>query len=104
MKTKIIGAIIVIMLSMPMLSAFGANNIIIKEAEIGKTNIEEQLSIVINSSPFFLGVNLDIKNNGETTLNNVQWSFRTKAKLTGTRIFLKENYKRESLIKLNQVK
>jgi rhodanese-related sulfurtransferase len=90
MKNKIIGAIIIIMLSMPALSAFGANNTNIKEAEIEKTNVEEQLSLSINPAPLFIGVNLKFENTGGTTLNDIEWSFRTKAVITGTGIFIRE--------------
>lgn len=90
MKNKIIGAIVIIMLSMTALSAFGANNINISEAEIEKTNVEEQLSLSINPAPLFIGLNLKFENTGGTTLNDVEWSFRTKAVITGTGIFIRE--------------
>jgi len=36
------------------------------------------------------GVNLEIENTGATTLTNVEWSFRSKASIKGSGIFMKE--------------
>jgi len=90
MGKKIIGAIVFLMLVIPTISALGEvkNN---KVMESENLDLEEELSITLNPSQGFLGVNMDIKNTASTTLNNVKWSFRTKAAITGTGVFINEN-------------
>lgn len=87
MRKKIIGAIIFLMLATPAISAFG-------EAENYENtpvnNLEDDLLISLYRGPLFLGVNMDIENIGGTTLNNVEWSFRTKAAITGTGVLINE--------------
>jgi len=90
MTKKMIGPIVLIMLLLPVISAIGTYNINIENEEIQNLNIEDDLSIVIYKPPLSIGVNLDVTNNGGTTLNNVKWSFRSKASITGTGIFMKE--------------
>jgi rhodanese-related sulfurtransferase len=44
---------------------------------------EEDISVSIYRAPLFLGVNMDITNEGESTINDIQWSFRAKPVITG---------------------
>jgi thiosulfate sulfurtransferase len=90
MRKKMIGPIVFILLLLPVISAIGAYNINIENKEVQKSNLEEDIDIIIYKPPFSIGVNLDIKNNGGTTLDNIEWSFRSKASITGTGIFMKE--------------
>ena len=90
MNKKKIGPIVFIMLLLPAISAIGTYDINIDNKEIQNLNLEDDLSIVIYKPLFSIGVNLDIKNNGGTVLNNIEWSFRSKASITGTGIFMKE--------------
>jgi len=87
MRKKIIGAIIFLMLVIPAVSVFG-------ETEFKETspidNLDEELLISLYKAPVFSGVNMDIENIGNTTLNDIEWSFRTKAAITGTGIFISE--------------
>ena len=90
MRKKMIGSIIFIMLLFSTISTIGAYNIDIKEEKTQNLNLEDDLSIVIYKPPLSIGVNLDFTNIGGTTLSNVEWSFRSKASITGTGIFMKE--------------
>jgi rhodanese-related sulfurtransferase len=44
---------------------------------------EEDLTVIIYRAPLFLGVNMDITNEGESTVSDIQWSFRVKPVITG---------------------
>jgi len=90
MKKKIIGAFVFLMLVIPVISVLGANDPNIKTKEVEKSNLEEDLNLVLYKAPGFFGVNLDIENNGATTLYDIKWSFRYKAAITGTGIFINE--------------
>jgi len=90
MRKKIIGVLVFFILTVPVISTVGMFNTNENKEEIDTQNIEEDLTIVIYQAPGFFGVNLDITNEGTTTLNNVEWSFRTKAAITGTGIFIRE--------------
>jgi thiosulfate sulfurtransferase len=90
MRKKMIGPMVLIMLMLPAISAIGANNINNDNTELQKLTIEENLDVVIYKPPISIGVNLDVINNGGTTLNNIKWSFRSKASITGTGIFMRE--------------
>lgn len=87
MRKKIIGAIVFLMLVIPTISVLGDTNIL-KTSPI--ENLEDELVITIYKGPIFLGVNMDIENIGATTLTDVEWSFRTKAAITGSGIFINE--------------
>lgn len=78
------------MLLLQVLSTTGAYNTTRENEKIKSSNLEEDLNIVIYKAPLSIGVNLDIENKGVTTLNNVEWSFRSKASITGTGIFMTE--------------
>ena len=90
MWKKIIGAIVFVMLTIPAISVIGAYNTSVEVEEKNTSNLEEDLNLVMYKAPAFLGVNLDIENNGATTLYDVEWSFRYKAAITGTGIFIRE--------------
>jgi len=90
MRKKIIGTLVFIMLSLTVISAIGAYNTNINNEDMKKLNKNEELIIALYRAPGFIGVNLDIENNGTTTLNDVEWSFRTKAAITGTGILIAE--------------
>ncbi len=53
-------------------------------------SFENELVLTLNPAPGFLGINIDIENKGTEILNNVKWSFRTKAAISGTGIFIRE--------------
>lgn len=90
MSKKIIGAAVLIMFSLLVTSAIGAYTTDKLKEEIEETNFQEDIKIVLKKAPGFIGVNLDIENTGATTLTNVEWSFRSKASITGTGIFMRE--------------
>lgn len=90
MRKKIIGVLVFFMLTMPIISAVGMFNTNETKEEVNTQYIEEDLTIVIYKAPVSFGVNLDITNEGTTTLTDVEWSFRTKAAITGTGIFISE--------------
>ncbi len=90
MRRKIIGAAMFFMLSITVISVLGINNISITKEFTETSNLEDDLNIYLYPAPGFIGVNLDIENNGTNTLNNVEWSFRSKASITGTGIFINE--------------
>jgi rhodanese-related sulfurtransferase len=90
MKKKIIGTIIFVMLSISTITslAFGSN--IIQKEKLNTSILQEDIIMTIYNSPLFLGFNLDIENNGVTTINNVEWSIRTKASISGTGVLIRE--------------
>ncbi len=94
MRKKIIGAIIFLMLAIPTISALDKSE---NNEYLPTKNLEDELFIVLYPVPVFFGVNMDIENKGATTLNNVTWSFRTKASISGTGIFIREKFQ-EGLI------
>ena len=87
MRKKIIGAIIFLMLAIPSINALGETR---DDETIPIDNPEDDLLISLYKGPLFLGVNMDIENIGETTLSNVEWSFRTKAAITGSGVLINE--------------
>lgn len=91
MRRKLIGAIIFIMLSLTAITTLAVDNSNIQTSNISLSNNEDDLIININKSPLFFGINLDIENNGNIKLDNVKWSFRSKASITGTGVFINEN-------------
>ena len=101
MKKIIIGMLIVMMLLIPTINAFGLNKINEYDEKILATNNDENIEIRIYKAPVFFGVNFDIKNNGESTINSVNWSFRTKAAITGTGIFIKEKIRTGNINQIN---
>jgi len=94
MRKKIIGAIIFLMLAIPTISALDKSE---NNEYLPTKNLEDELFIDLYPAPVFFGVNMDIENKGATTLNNVTWSFRTKASISGTGIFIREKFQ-EGLI------
>jgi len=90
MKKKIIGILVTLIVFSQMISVIGANVNNNIEDEIQKPCFEEDIKIDLYNPTGFLGVNLDIENTGETTLTDIKWSFRTKAAITGTGIFIRE--------------
>jgi rhodanese-related sulfurtransferase len=87
MRKNIIGAIIVLMLAIPTITALGET----RDNKITPIdNPEDDLLISLYKGPLFLGVIMDIENVGATTLNNVEWSFRTKAAITGSGVLINE--------------
>ena len=90
MRKKIIGIILFFILSLTSIQSIAVNNTSIPVEDLIKTNFEDYLSLVIYKAPLFYGVNLDIINNGETSLSNIEWSFRSKASITGTGVFINE--------------
>ena len=48
------------------------------------------ITISFSKAPLFSGVNIEIKNNGVDTLNNISWSFRAKPQISGTGLIYKD--------------
>jgi len=90
MRKKIIGAIVFVMLLLPVISTTGAYNTEIENKKTNSSNLEDDICMVIYKAPLGIGVDLYIKNKGVTTLIDVEWSFRSKASITGTGIFMTE--------------
>jgi rhodanese-related sulfurtransferase len=92
MRKKIIGAVICVMLSFTSLSALGEADIHkdtkILDEDYYKQTIQENITMSIYSNTLFLGMKLDVKNNGAETYNNVEWNFRYKAVIRGSGIFI----------------
>jgi len=101
MNKKIIIAIVCLFLTLPGITIVGISSENINITEIGKTQIkekfEDELILKLYPAPGFLGVNLDIENKGTETLNNVIWSFRTKAALFGEGFLIKEKLQNGSI-------
>ena len=90
MRKKIIGAIVFIMLLLPVLSTTGAYNTNIENEKINSSTLEDDICMVIYKAPLGIGVDLYIRNKGVTTLNDVEWSFRSKPSITATGILMTE--------------
>ena len=105
MRKKIIGAIVCLMLTITSISVLGGADSVeetITSDEINqKTLFENDISMNLYPAPLFMGVKLDIKNNGAETVNNVEWSFRYKAVVTGSGIFIFGRTKRSRQINPN---
>jgi rhodanese-related sulfurtransferase len=86
MIRKIIGIFLGLMLLITAISVIG----------IGNEKFEEELTINISPVGFF-GVNLEIGNTGETSINNVEWSFRSKPAITGTGFFINEKLQKGTI-------
>ena len=97
MRKKIIGAIIFLMLVIPAISVLGETKY---DGNSPINYLDDELIISLYKAPVFLGVNMDIENNGTTTLNNVEWSFRTKAAITGSGIFISEKLQEGTINKI----
>jgi rhodanese-related sulfurtransferase len=76
------------LLIIPMISVVGKDNQF--ETKIKTTSAQEILSVEIKTAPAFFGVNLEISNEGTEIIENIKWSFRTKASISGTGIFMRE--------------
>jgi rhodanese-related sulfurtransferase len=50
---------------------------------------EEYVILTLKPAPLFIGVNLEITNNGATDLTNVPWNFKAKPTITGTGLIRK---------------
>ncbi len=48
------------------------------------------IEINFSKAPLFLGINIDVKNNGLDSLQNVTWSFRAKPQISGTGLIYKD--------------
>jgi len=90
MRKKTIVLFVIIMLSLPIITVLGANNKKINESEIQNQIFEDEIILNIKPTANNIGVNLEIENTGETTLNNLKWSFRSKAAISGTGFFIRE--------------
>jgi len=51
---------------------------------------EDDITISFLKAPLFLGVNIEIKNKGMDSLDNVTWSFRAKPQISGTGLIYKD--------------
>lgn len=93
----IIGMLVISLLFTSTLSVIGTSNQATKINEIrdiSNYNIEplisEDITMTIKPAQLFIGVNLEITNNGVETKENLEWSFRSKAAISGTGIFMRE--------------
>ena len=88
MKRILIGTIIVMMLVLPSLSVlgFGYHHERTYDATTNTQGLfeeDENVTIAISQAPFYLGINIDIGNQGITTLTDIKWSFRAKPLISG---------------------
>jgi len=97
MKNKIIIILIFFMLSIPAISAFNTINKTDTNNKIESCNVQENISIEISQASGFWGVDLSFTNEGATSLNYLEWSFRTKAAITGTGIFIREKLQKYTI-------
>jgi thiosulfate sulfurtransferase len=92
MRKKIIGAIVCLMLTITSISVLGGADSVEETIRLDEINqkklFENDISMNLYPASLFMGVKLDIKNNGAETVNNVEWSFRYKAVVTGSGIFI----------------
>jgi rhodanese-related sulfurtransferase len=89
MKKILIITLVIAWLFIPIFSAIGTN----QQHEINniKTNVDEDLiSLNIYKAPFSAGVNFDITNNGGEIIEDIEWSFRSKAAIFGTGFLIKD--------------
>lgn len=91
MRKKIIALILFFILSITSITSIAVDNTDIINEDVVKTIFKDDISLILYKAPLFYGVNLDIENNGETKINNIEWSFRSKASITGTGVFINEN-------------
>jgi len=91
---KIIGAIVCLIIVLPGITIIGVSSKYVDEIEISKIqyreSFEDELVLNLYQAPGFLGINLDIQNKGIEALNDVKWSFRTKAALFGEGFLIRE--------------
>ena len=91
MKNKIIISGLSLLLLCATITTTGLhdyNNILINK--INKTLEEDVLIMTITPSSRLIGVTLSIENIGSEVLSDVSWSFRYKASITGTGVFINE--------------
>jgi rhodanese-related sulfurtransferase len=88
MKRRLIETIIILMLVTTTTSAYGYSD---DKDEYAKPSLlQEDLVINIYQSPLFFGLKMDIENTGSSDLTNLEWSFRSKASISATGLFLNE--------------
>lgn len=51
---------------------------------------EDDITISFSKAPLFFGVNIEIQNTGNETLQDVKWSFRAKPQISGTGLIYKD--------------
>jgi rhodanese-related sulfurtransferase len=102
MKNKILGIITTTMIILMSISAIAEIN---KFGIVYENNItdisDEVISINLEQNSGLLGVDMYISNNGDITLNDVEWSFRYKAAISGTGIFILEKLQTGIISELN---
>jgi rhodanese-related sulfurtransferase len=91
MKNKIIGAGILLILLCATITTTGLHNH--DDLSINTMNMnkeEDVLIMTITQSSNLIGVTLNIENIGSEVVYEVSWSFRYKASITGTGVFINE--------------
>ena len=84
------------LLIVPVISVLGSSIVDIEQKNIiedyNSASIQNQDDIIvtISKAPGFIGYNLDITNEGTEILEDVQYTMRTKAAITGTGILINE--------------
>jgi len=51
---------------------------------------EDDITISFSKTPLLFGVNIEIQNNGNETLQDVQWNFRAKPQISGTGLIYRD--------------
>jgi len=98
MKKIILSTLLFALLLIPVFSAIGINYQQIaleKQNNIFNTDVsEEDISAIIYSAPGFFGLNLDVTNTGMDIVEDVEWSLRTKAAISGTGLLINEKLRK----------
>ena len=93
MRKEIIGIfLILVMLFAVSNSVVGLNkDPVSKDIEHMLINKDDNIELSLVKASGFFGVDLIIENTGGSALTELSWSFRSKAAITGTGIFISEN-------------
>lgn len=106
MKKKLLGffvcTLVFLLLFVPMISVIGTpNQVNIENGIQAYSNSNplsgDQITMILYPAPGFIGVNLDITNTGLESMENVEWSFRSKAAIAGTGLFIREKLEKGSV-------
>ena len=62
---------------------------------------EDDITISFSKAPLFLGINIEIQNNGNETYQDVQWSFRAKPQISGTGLIYKDQIRSGTIDQLD---
>jgi rhodanese-related sulfurtransferase len=92
MRKKIIGAIVFLILIVTSISVIGEKyteeKSTLYDNNVEQQTLENDISMRLYQGSIFVGLKLDIKNNGAEPVDDVEWSFRYKAVIRGTGVFI----------------